>query len=99
MRSAGKAVAESREMEEETKNGLTFREGQLVRLELSCSEVAAEEGDFVALLEAFLGRAGASQAAVTAKAAALQVRTIQPEACHLLSRSFRWMTCICCRAG
>lgn len=54
-------------------DGLVFEAGQLVRLQLSCSEVAAEEAEFAVQLRAFLGRAEASQKSINARAAALQV--------------------------
>ena len=51
----------------------TFRDGQLVRVELEASEVAFDEREFSELLAKFLERAAAQQASVLAEAQSMQV--------------------------
>jgi hypothetical protein len=53
--------------------GLIFRPGQLVRLELLDSDVAADEGSFAQMLGEFLARARAGKREVVEEAEALQV--------------------------
>lgn len=52
--------------------GLIFRPGQLVRLELLDSDVAADEGSFAQMLGEFLARARAGKREVVEEAEALQ---------------------------
>jgi len=72
-KAAGPSSSKPVETELLTVEGLIFRPGQLVRLELMDSEVAADEGRFAQVLGQFLDKARAGKKQVVEEADSLQV--------------------------
>lgn len=57
--------------------GLIFKPGQLVRVDLQVSETATEEGQFVQLISIFLSKAHAGRKTINEEAEKVQVRSGQ----------------------
>ena len=65
---------ESLEPELVVLEGLTFRPGQFVRIELQLADTAAEEGQFAKLISGFLSKAAAGRQVINEEAEKVQAR-------------------------